>query len=282
MKFFQQPYPYYYFRTNLFRLAATAFVIIFVFLLAFKPFIVNPAEQRVSYWLICAIHAFVPAMVFSIYFFVADGLLSETAKDRWSLGTEIAHLCILFFLFGIGSFLVRDIIYTNPDNWSWYYLTEEVKNTFLGGTLISLLLILLNFYRLYSHAQQDAIKISKQLHPSISNAVHAISITTNVKSDDFELDLASFLFARASGNYVEVYSKAGMRVTKQLKRLTLAQLEAQLSSHVLRTHRSFLVNPDHIVHVSGNAQGYELSFSGTDLKAPVSRGSITAFNAAMA
>jgi hypothetical protein len=281
MMLLRQPYPYYYFRINLFRLAVTAFAIIFIFLLAFKPFIVNPTEQRVSYWLICAIHAFLPALVFSIYFFFADGLLSETTKERWSLGVEIMHLCILFFLFGVASFLVRDIIYTNPDNWSWHYFTEEVKNTFLGGTLISLLLILLNFYRLYSRSQQEAIKINQQLHPPVSDVVSTMSITTNVKSDDFVLDLTSFLFARSSGNYMEVYSKTGTGTTKQLKRLTLAQLEAQLSSRALRTHRSYLVNPRHIIHVSGNAQGYELSFSGTDLKAPVSRSNIPAFDTVM-
>lgn len=113
MTLFRQPYPYYYLRANLFRLAGTAFVIIFIFLLAFKPFIVNPTEQRVSYWLICAIHAFLPAVIFSIYFFFTDRVISETTKDRWSLGTEIVHLCILFFsvwgceLFGSGYYLYQ-------------------------------------------------------------------------------------------------------------------------------------------------------------------------------
>jgi hypothetical protein len=281
MTLLRQPYPYYYFRANLPRLAATAFAIIFIFLLAFKPFIVNPAEQRIGYWLICAIHALLPVLIFSIYFFFADRILSETSKERWSLGTEVAHLCILFFLFGIASFLVRDIIYTNPDNWSWYYFKEEIKNTFLGGTLISLILILLNFYRLYTRSQQQAVNISKQLHPPAAEPVRTISIVANVKGDDFELDLASFLFARSSGNYVEVHSRAGTGITKQLKRLTLGQLETQLSPHVVRTHRSYIVNPKHIIHVSGNAQGYALSFSGTGMKAPVSRSNIPLFDAAV-
>jgi hypothetical protein len=278
---FRQPYPYYYFRVNLFRLALTAFTIVFVFLIAFKPFVVNPDEQRMSYWLICAIHAFLPAFIFGVYFLFMDTGLSEAQKERWSLGTEIIHLSILFFLFGIASFLVRDIIYTNPDNWSWHYFSEEVKNTFLGGTLISLILILLNFYRLYSRSQRLALQVTAHLHSPIVNLVSIIQITTNVKADDFQLELASFLFARASGNYVEVYVKTSAGVTKELKRLTLAQLETQLAPHVLRTHRSYLVNTQHIVHVSGNAQGYELAFAGTDLTAPVSRSNIPAFDAAM-
>jgi LytTr DNA-binding domain len=281
VKVLQQPYPYYYFRANLFRLAATAFTIVFIFLIAFKPFVVNPAEQRMSYWIICGIHAFIPAFVFSVYFFFMDRFLSDTQKDRWSLGTESMHLAILFFLFGVASFLVRDIIYTNPDNWSWYYFSEEVKNTFLGGTLISVILILMNFYRLYSQSQRHAVQINTHLHPLIVNEVHSISVTTNVKADDFVLNLDHFLFARASGNYVELYKKNSSGIAKELKRLTLAQLENQLTPHALRTHRSYLVNVRHINGVSGNAQGYELSFPDTELTAPVSRGNIAAFEAAM-
>lgn len=282
MTLFQQPYPYYYFRANLLKLAATAFIIVFIFLIAFKPFVVNPDEQRMSYWLICVIHALLPTLIFSVYFFVADQVLSEAQKDRWSLGTEIIHLIVLFFLFGVASFLIRDIIYTNPDNWSWHYFSEEVKNTFLGGTLISLILILLNFYRLYSKSQRQAIQINTHLHPLVVDQAQAVSITTNTKADDFVLDVTAFLFARAAGNYVEVYTRESHTVAKTLKRLTLAQLEVQLASHALRTHRSYLVNPRHIVHVSGNAQGYEVSFANTDLKVPVSRSNLAAFDAAMA
>lgn len=281
MTLFRQPYPYYYYRTSLLRLAVIIFVLVFLFLFAFKPFVVNPAEQRVSYWLICLIHAALPTAIFCVYFLIRNAILSETQKERWTLGMEITHLCILFFLLGIASFLVRDIIYTNPDNWSWHYLFEEVKNTFLAGTLISSFLSLLNFYRLYSRSQRQAARIDSHLHPSNKLSSQTIPVTTNLKSDDFSVELNTFLFARASGNYVEIYVKENNRVSKSLKRLTLAQLETQLLPHILRTHRSYLVNIRHIVHVSGNAQGYELQFADTDLTALVSRGNIPAFDAAV-
>lgn len=281
MTIFRQPYPYYYYRTTLFRLAVSVFVIIFLFLLVFKPFVVNPAEQRMSYWLICLIHAALPTVIFYMYFLVRNIFLSETRKERWTLGMEIIHLCILFFLLGIGSFLVRDIIYTNPDNWSWHYLLEEIKNTFLAGTLISTFLSLLNFYRLSSKSQREAARIDSHLPPPVSISTQTIAVSTNLKSDDFIVDLNTFLFARASGNYVEVHVKENNTVSKSLKRLTLAQLETQLMPHVLRTHRSYLVNIRHIVHVSGNAQGYELQFADTDLTALVSRSNLAAFDVAM-
>ena len=281
MTIFRQPYPYYYYRSSLLRLAATVFAIIFIFLFAFKPFVVNHAELRMSYWLVCLIHAIIPTIIFSLYYLLRNISLSETQKERWTFGMEIFNLCILFFLLGLGSFLIRDIIYTNADNWSWYYLLEEIKNTFLAGSLISAFLSLLNFYRLYHKSQYQAAQLDNHLHQPTTQPAGSIAIQTNLKSDDFVMDLSTFLFARASGNYVEIYVREKDVVSKSLKRLTLAQLETQLASSVLRTHRSYLVNTRHIVHVTGNAQGYELSFAETELTVPVSRSNLAAFDAAI-
>jgi len=281
MTIFRQPYPYYYYRATLLRLAATIFALVFLFLFVFEPFVVNPAELRMSYWLICLIHAAVPTVIFSLYYLLRNSSLSETQKERWTLGMEILNLCILFFLLGIGSFLIRDIIYTNPDNWSWHYFLEEVKNTFLAGSLIASFLSLLNFYRLYNKSQRQAAELDSHLHQPLTQSTSTIHIHTNLKSDDFVVDLTTFLFARASGNYVEIHIRERDLVSKSLKRLTLAQLETQLSPNVLRTHRSYLVNPRHIIHVTGNAQGYELSFSDTESTVPVSRSNLAAFDTAM-
>lgn len=281
MTVFRQPYPYYYYRSTLFRLAATIFTIIFVFLFAFEPFVVNPAEQRMHYWLICMIHAAVPTIIFCVYYLLRNISLSETQKERWTLGMEILNLCILFFLLGIGSFLIRDLIYTNPDNWSWRYLLEEIKNTFLAGFLLTAFLSLLNFYRLYHKSQRQAAEIDSHLHQPVTQSAQVIPIHTNLKSDDFAVNLTTFLFARASGNYVEIHVRENGTVSKSLKRLTLAQLETQLAPHVLRTHRSYVVNPRYITHVSGNAQGYELSFAHAEMTVPVSRSNLAAFDAAM-
>jgi len=282
MTIFRQPYPYYYYRTSLLRLAAILFVIVFLFLFAFRPFVVNPAELRMSYWLTCLIHAVVPTLIFCLYYLVKNISLSSAKKDGWTLGMEILNLCILFFLLGVGSFLIRDIIYTNDDNWSWYYLLIEIKNTFLAGFLIATFLSLLNFYILYKKSQRQAAELDHHLRQfDATQSTKTISIQASTKSDDFVVDLDTFLFARASGNYVEVHVKVSAVISKSLKRLTLAQLEAQLTPNVIRTHRSYLVNARHIIHVSGNAQGYELSFADTELTVPVSRSYLAAFDKAV-
>lgn len=278
-----QPYPYHYHTRRLYLLASIYFAIIFVFLWLFEPFHVNPEEQKIAYWQICILHAFIPSAIFYVYFLLFNIAVPETRKDSWTVGKEILHLCILFFLFGIASFLVRDVIYTNPDNWSWRYFFEEIKNTFLGGALLASLLILLNFYRLYTATQKQASELNKHLQDGKRSEPLLVSVKTQVKSDDFDLKIEAFLFARAEGNYVEIFSQTPEAIKKELKRITLTKLEGQLSSipHVVRSHRAYLININNVHLVSGNAQGYQISFAGTNEQALVSRSKMQSFNTLM-
>jgi hypothetical protein len=265
------------------KVALPYFIVIFLFLYLFEPFHVNPEEQKVSYWMICVIHSLLPVCLLLVYFLIFNLIASEDYFEQWTVKREMIHFFLLFFLFGIASFLARDIIYTNPDNWSWRYFFEEIKNTFLGGSLIAFLLISLNFYRLVFLNQQHAKQLNQHIESKEPAGVESISIQTNVKADDFVLALPSFLFARAQGNYAEIFIKTSESVTKQLKRITLSQLETQLGSSpgIFRSHRAYLVNGHNIAEVKGNAQGYVLIFSETSETALVSRYKVASFDSWM-
>jgi LytTr DNA-binding domain len=275
-----QPYPYNHSTKVLYKLASVSFIIVFLFLWLFEPFHVNTDEQKLGYWLICFIHAITPSLIYIIYFLLFNLVTPITSYEHWTVGKEIAHLAVLFFLIGVSSFLVRDVIYTNPDNWSWRYFIEEIKNTFLSGTLISTMLILIDFYRLNSNTQKQAKIVNNHLIYTETIVSDEISIKALVKSDDFVLVLNHFLFARAEGNYVEIFYTTIDTVKKDLKRISLSNLEAQLSvhPHLFRCHRAYLVNINNIREVTGNAQGYQLTFTGTTEQAYVSRKNLIQFN----
>jgi hypothetical protein len=280
MPLLHQPYPYNHSTKILYKLASVSFIIVFLFLWLFEPFHVNTDEQKLSYWLICFIHATSPSLIYIIYFLLFNFVTPITNHESWTVGKEIVHLAVLFFFIGVSSFLVRDLIYSNADNWSWRYFIEEIKNTFLAGTLISSLLILINFYRLNSATQQQAAVANKHLPHAETSTPESVSIKTLVKSDDFSLAIDHFLFARAEGNYVEIFCINNGIVKKELKRISLSNLETQLSAYpyLFRCHRAYLVNANNINGVTGNAQGYQLSFSGTAEQPYVSRKNLPQFN----
>ncbi|MGB6152012.1 MAG: LytTR family DNA-binding domain-containing protein [Pricia sp.] len=274
-----RPYPFYYGSWDkLLLILGTVAILSFSFSYFFEPFEVNRTEHKLDYFWICLIHATVPLIIGFVYFSILDKIHDD--ERRWTLGKEGLHLSILLLLIGIGSFLVRDIIYDKPNNWSSRYFWEEIRNTFLVGMLLLAFLLPLNLEWLLNKYKSAAnrLTISKREEAQQEGSVR---IKTPIASECFELKLSDLLFAKVDGNYMEIYSQKEDGLEKILIRLSLKELEKQLEAfpHLFQTHRSYLVNIQNIEAVSGNAQGYLLSFRGCELQAPVSRSRITVFNA---
>lgn len=272
-------YPYYYGKWDqlLFILGVIS-LFSFAFSYFFEPFEVNRAEHKLDYLWICILHALIPLGIAFVYFMLLDK--TQTDEPKWTLAKEALHLSILLLLIGIGSFLIRDIIYEGPDNWSQRYFWEEIVNTFLIGTLSLAVLLPLNLERLLNKYKIAASHLSflKTNRPDEHGL--NICIETPITSESFNLDISNFLFAKVDGNYTEVYWQQGDVVKKKLIRLSLKELKKQLSMfpEVFETHRSYLVNTHNIKTVSGNAQGYLISFDNCNFEVPVSRSKILSFN----
>jgi len=275
----KEPYPYYYQQQDLPKVLLGVFLVGFGFIYFFEPFNVEVQEHRMGYFWISLIHAGLASLEVYLIFTVLN--LLKIREEQWTVGREMFSLALVLLSIGIGSFLIRDLIYDNPHNWSMGYLLEEIRNAFLIGLLLVFILVPLNYSRIYrknaEHAAafEPGVETEKEPKSEVS-----VRIETMVKSDNFTLDLENFLFAKAEGNYLEFYLMNGQ---KELKRLTMKELEVQLQDFpwILKTHRSYLVNTRKITKVAGNAQGYQLSLSDFPQAVPVSRGMISAFDLAI-
>jgi hypothetical protein len=275
--FLSQPYPFYYKGKSLAHIAGFLFFGTLLFLFFFEPFIVYSPEHRIPYFWISFIHSCTPVILivgFSLF------KVSFVREEKWSIKQEILLIIAFLILVGIVQFLIRDIIYDNSENWSLKYLFEEIRNTLLIGSLFAVLFTSLNFNRLNARNVKKARELNAVPHPLKIASNSVIRIETSVKSDAFELNVDSLLFAKAVGNYVELYLKEtspGM----VLKRITLKDLSAVLSPfpNMIKTHRSYLVNLDFVQKVTGNAQGYKLQLSHFTENIPVARNMIQTFNA---
>jgi len=275
--FLLQPYPFYYKGKELVIISSLLFIMSLFFNYFFEPFEVYVPEHKMDFFWISFIHAIIPInilLILSLFLKVAN------AEENWIIRKEIFFVFIFMLAVGFVQFLIRDIIYDNADNWSLRYLFEEIRNTFLVGILFVTILVPLNFNRLYSKNTNNAnvLNDSYNLIKQIENP--KIIVNTKIESENFQLDISSFLFAKADGNYVELYLQVE-KINKILKRITIKELELVLKpySNIIKTHRSFLVNLHHIENITGNAQGYKLRLKDVDEVIPVSRNMITNFNA---
>lgn len=281
--FEQAEYPLRYKPGNLLKASVVLFGITFFFLLLFEPFGVYGPEQKFNYLIICGLHALSPTLIFYTYFNALNYFRKRNAASEpsWTMFQEYAHIAVILLLIGIASFLMRDLIYDNPYNWSLRYLWEEIRNCYLAGCLVYILLTFASFYfRSKSNSAQAMLFPIACDNESIVEHIGEIFIKTQVKQDDFSFIAAHLLFAKAEGNYVELALYSNSNVTTELKRISLKQFESQISAYpfFFRCHRAYLVNMAQIEKVAGNSQGYLLTFNGTADKVPVSRAQLNSFN----
>lgn len=242
----------------------------------FEPFEVYFPEHKMNFFWICFVHSCVAAIViFSFSLFK----ISQKTEENWNVGKEILLIATILLTIGMCQFLIRDVIYNNPNNWSWRYFYEEIRNTFLEGILFLMVLVPLNFRKLSTKYIKNASLINDS-EVLIKPTSHSKTI---IKIDDLKLNTNNLLFAKADGNYVELYLNEKAIISKVLKRITIKELESILEpyTNIIKTHRSYLVNLYQIERVIGNAQGYKLLLKNYDEKIPVSRNMIPDFDARM-
>lgn len=273
-------YPKRFRSDNLIKSSTIIFFCILLFLLFFRPFGVYDPELRMHYLLICFFHALAPAFILFAYFRGLNYFRGKKAGPRWTLMKEFFHIAVLLILMGAVSFLMRDMLYNNPDNWSWRYLFEEVRNCLVAGVFFYFFLRLASFYFESKKGSPSILQFVLVPVTAEDAADPCLFISTQVKQDDFQLDIKDRLFAKADGNYIELIRVKDDRVITEVKRISLTQFEAQLSAYpdFFRCHRAYLVNMFKIEKVTGNSQGCLLSFRETDLKVPVSRKQTESFN----
>ena len=274
--FLKQPYPFYYRGKSFVVFITIVFFLGLAFNYFIEPFNVYVPEHKMDYFYISLIHSFTPVVIsiLCLPFF-----RNQKIDDTWTVGKEIILLAIFLFLIGLVQFLIRDLIYDNPNNWSWKYFFEEIRNTFLVGTFILIILISLNHNRLHHLNNNKALELNtKKLTSEITNT-DSIHIKTKVKGDDFDLTISEFVFAKSEGNYVELQINNGSSIQTLLKRISIKEFGEHLKTHnhIQRIHRSYLVNLHCIERVSGNAQGYQLQLKNIPNQVPVSRNMIPEF-----
>ncbi len=274
-EYLNQPYPFFYdIRSNL-LLSLIIFFMVLIFTYIFEPFGVHYPEHKMHYFWICFIHSLVPF----ILILISPIFLSVKIENEWKISNEVIYIFILLICIGAAQFLIRDIIYDNPHNWSWRYFFIEIKNTLYVGILFIWLFVPITHALLrYKNIQKAEQFTSRK--STLNNGVTEITIETLVKSDTFILNPQLLQFAKSEGNYTKVYIEKGNKVETIFVRISLKHLESQLSGFdfIIRTHRSYLVNLNAVTNISGNAQGFKLQFDEPAIIAHVSRKMIDDFH----
>jgi len=246
-----------------------------------QPFDVNIQEHKMDYFWISVIHSASPLFILACI--ALSFRLFPKKTDEWNVKNEFLLILFLVLFTGIAQFLIRDVIYANPENWSWKYFKEEILNTFIAGLFLGPIIISMNANRQKLINRQKAAHISSSLTDVKEQQNNTtVTIETEVKSEKFAFEIATFIYAKAEGNYAEIFLKKEDSVQKLIKRIPIKNLETQLAAFpfIIKTHRSVVLNLNHIENVTGNAQGYKVKLKDCSDTVPVSRNFIESFDLA--
>lgn len=246
-------------------------VFVFLFLFVFRPFGLNELPTGIlpialGYGFTC----FVVMVVLNIaiprltpHFF---------NEENWTLGKELFWISVNIFCIGIAN-----AVYTSFAL-GWHLSIQQIA-VFEGFTLAigcipTSVMVWMKHNQLRIKYQEQAQELNNELHTeNHAETTGLVTLTSENRNEDIALSVNNLIVIRSAENYVEVIYMVDAATKKQLLRNTLKNISQQLEAYpsLLRCHKSYLVNLDKVIKISGNAQGYKLHLESIDEPVPVSR-----------
>lgn len=211
----------------------------------------------ISFFVLLFFHVLLPLSIPSLF-----------QEKKWTIGSQIIFYGVI--LFAIATLNGLYINFMNELKFSWSnYGFIIVRTVVLGLIPISMYVLLIYYWKNQESALAASTMTKLLAKPVPPVKAPTIAIKTDIKNETFLLPIEDFLFAKADGNYTEIYTRDRK---KRIYRLNLSAFTKQLADYeqLLRCHRSYLVNGNKIVKATGNAQGLQLWLEKQE-SVPVSR-----------
>jgi hypothetical protein len=186
---------------------------------------------------------------------------------------EVKHFIIWFISELILLTIFMSILYSDPD----YSFFDDLRTTFKYTTLIAFLP--------YSFSILIIVLIQLNKEKSIKKAltsddIDLVSFKDEREQVKFSVKSNDILYIESTDNYVTVFfsNEDEGKLNKQMIRTSLKKVEeAQLSSKLLRCHRSFMVNLENVLWMKKEGRNFVLKVKSINSFIPVSRSYIPQF-----
>lgn len=247
---------------------------VFAFLFVFRPFEMGGLNNyllivSLGYGIVCF------GMMFLLNVVLFNYMPDYFSEIKWTIKRELFWSVINLLCIGSANFIYSyflDITILNIGSFLMF-----MTYTLAVGIFPITIAVILNYSRWNRKFQAE----SEALNPILESAADTTAAIEEPKvmffaengSPELEIMSANFLYAKADDNYVELYYLNTENIKRKVIRNSLKAIHSFLptSNNFYRCHKSYVINLDHVNHISGNAQGYKFHLKyGEDL-IPVSR-----------
>jgi hypothetical protein len=262
-----KPYP---FNDNLKHNSKIIFFIsigVLLFLWLLQPFEISSLPAPEKFYLIIGFGV-ITFLSLSLNLLFIPSLFPKTFSSlKWTVNKEIFwNLWILFTILTGYFFYCKTLAVLKFD-------FDMVIKLILTAIIPISALIIINQNRMLRSNAKLVNEINKKLKDLKLVQERIIYFNSDYQKDSLAIKANSLLIIRSANNYIEVFWKDGDSVKNQMIRCSMAYAEELLKEHkfIVKCHRSFIVNINHIERFEGNSQGYKLYFENIDFPIPVSK-----------
>jgi hypothetical protein len=242
---------------------------VFLFLFIFKPFgILGMSGSFLGITLgFAAVTLAVMAALNALIPWLFPAFFEET---RWTVGKEVLYAGVNLWGIGVANFLF--FTFTSESDFSPGAFWGFQLFTVAIGVFPVVFLTLARERQSRMANERTATILTEELPKTAIPSDRTVLFQVQNGVEPLRLLTGELRYLQAADNYVYVHF---FRHSPQrcIIRSTLKLLEEDLNaeSGFLRCHKSYIVNMEHVVRISGNAQGYKLHLRGCDEPIPVSR-----------
>jgi hypothetical protein len=298
-QFFLKPFPADFSLKRISFHAWLAFAIVFFILFFIQPFRIDELST-IEALRVALCYAFVcPVVIYLLDFSSIKSFPNFYGEKNWNVLKHIAHTMLITIGIAIGNLVVSHLLFNAP--FTFANVLEFLKYVLIIGVFPITIGV---FFSQYQY-QKKYVRLSNAINEKIEkqeviteanekqNVVEIIDsinkpeaiLEVSLSAIDEPLKLlgqnnneflmvkpSQIIFMEAADNYVEIHFKEE-KLKKVLLRSTLSLIHQQLHGFdfFIKCHRSYVVNRNHIVSTSGNAQGLKLKLNDVEEAIPVSR-----------
>lgn len=274
-----RPYPFDNGWGHWLRSGGSGGAFVWLFLFFFKPFGTQIQEgAEWAYFGICFQFGLVTFMVFMLVGGLCRLFPNIWKEEGWAVWKEIAFTAFFIGLIGLGNLLLAHRLFGLPltleNLWGWQVLT------FIVGSIPTMFGVFFWQIKLQRRYAAAAASLNQQIEthhkspsPTQPHVAQTVTLTGDNQGEVLTLEPEQIRYLAAADNYVQVFFVQNGTLKSKMLRATLRKMEDALAPwpQFFRCHRTYLVNLDKVVQVSGNAQGYRLHLEALDETVPVSR-----------
>lgn len=246
------------------------FLVLFVFVIIYRPLGVSPSGTLGFSFTMLAYCAIITLFELGLVVTISRTNCFRP-KDNWTIANEVLSIFMILTGIGISAYLAGFIMEPTDSRWTFSTFFDSFTRSVLVAVFPVILPSLLNIRYAFATETFQYIDLTNQ---TTTNQHVLINIESKAKKENLSFYTNEFIYAESNGNYVIFYLIQEENTVKVSIRNSISEIESQLDRipYFMRTHRAFIVNLKKITSHKGNALGYRLTIEcDGEIIIPVSR-----------